>query len=60
MSRIKPAPEVGDDFEHILDPLTSHEVAHAADRRLGIIEAIGVLASDPLIGAQPSTTSASS
>lgn len=50
MSRIELAPGVGEDFERILDHLASHEVAHAADRLLEIIEAIGVLASNPLIG----------
>ena len=54
MSRIELAPEVGEDFERILDHLASHEVTHAADRLVEIIEAIGVLATNPLIG-RPST-----
>lgn len=50
MSRIELAPEVSEDFERILDHLASNEVAHAADRLVEIIEAFGVLATNPLIG----------
>lgn len=50
MSRIELAPEVSEDFERILDHLTSHEVTHTADRLMEIIKAIDVLATNPLIG----------
>lgn len=50
MSRTELAPEVGEDFERILDHLLAHEVAQATSRLREIIEAIGVLATNPLIG----------
>lgn len=46
LTRTELAPEVGADFERILDHLASHEV----DRLREIIEAIGVLDTNPLIG----------
>ncbi|QEE23189.1 type II toxin-antitoxin system RelE/ParE family toxin [Rhodanobacter glycinis] len=50
MTRIELAPEIGDDFERIVDHLVSHEVVHAASRLREIVEAIGVLETNPLIG----------
>jgi plasmid stabilization system protein ParE len=50
MARIELAPEVFDDFERILDHLRSHAVAEAPARIAGIVEAIQVLARNPLIG----------
>ena len=50
MSRIEIAPEVGDDFDRILDHLQSHEIEDAAARILEIIEAFDVLERNPQIG----------
>ncbi len=50
MARIELAPEVGEDLHRILYHLEQHEVEHAADRLREIIEAIGVLETNPLIG----------
>lgn len=50
MARVELAPEVGDDLDRILDHLELHEVEHGADRPRQIIEAIGVLETNPLIG----------
>lgn len=50
MTRIELAPEIGDDFERIVDHLVSHEAVHAADRLREIVKAIGVLETNPLIG----------
>ena len=50
MSRIELAPEVGDDFDRILDHLTRHQVENPAARIRDIIEAINVLEHNPLIG----------
>ena len=50
MSRIELAPEVGDDFDRILDHLTRHQVENPAVRIREIIEAINVLEHNPLIG----------
>lgn len=50
MSRIELAPEVGDDFDRILDHLTRHQVENPAARIREIIEAINVLEHNPLIG----------
>ncbi len=50
MSRIELAPEVGDDFERILDHLAQYEVDDAPSRLREIIEAIAVLEQNPLIG----------
>jgi len=50
MSRVELAPEVGDDFDRILDHLLQHEVAEAASRIEDIIRAIDVLERNPLIG----------
>lgn len=50
MSRIELAPEIAEDFDRILDHLQRHEVADAASRIDGIIQAIAVLEHNPLIG----------
>lgn len=50
MSRIELAPEVGDDFDRILNHLIEHETADAESRIEDIIRAIDVLERNPLIG----------
>ncbi len=50
MSRIKLAPEVGDDFDRILDHLAQSQVENSALRIREIIEAINVLEHNPMIG----------
>jgi len=50
MSRIEIAPEVGDDFDRILEHLALHEVADAATRIGEIIAAFDVLETNPQIG----------
>ena len=50
MARVELAPEVGDDFDRILDHLLLHQVAQAASRFEAIIKAIDVLEHNPLIG----------
>lgn len=50
VSHIELAPEVGEDFERILDHLEQYQVGQPADRIEEIIAAIDVLASNPLIG----------
>ena len=50
MARVELAPDVGDDFDRILDHLASHQVAQAASRIEDVIRAIDVLERNPLIG----------
>ncbi len=50
MSRIELAPELGDDFDRILDHLDLHQVENPVLRIREIIEAIDVLQYNPLIG----------
>ena len=50
MSRIELAPEVGDDFDRILDHLAQYQVEKPALRIREIIEAINVLECNPMIG----------
>lgn len=50
MPRIELAPEVGEDFERILDHLVSHQAAHIEARLREIVTAIDVLETNPLIG----------
>ena len=50
MSRIELAPEVGYDFDRILDHLMEHEAADAKSRVEDIVRAIDVLERNPLIG----------
>jgi plasmid stabilization system protein ParE len=50
MSRIELAPEVGDDFDRILEHLLAHQGMDAPSHVEDIIEAIDVLERNPLIG----------
>ena len=50
MTRIELAPEVAEDFERILEHLTTYQVEHPEHRIGEIIEALDVLASNPQIG----------
>lgn len=50
MSSIELATEVGDDFDRILDHLAKYQVENPELRIREIIEAINVLAHNPLIG----------
>lgn len=50
MPRIELAPEVGEDFDRILDHLWQHEVANPTVRVREIIAAINVLETNPVIG----------
>lgn len=50
MTRIELAPEVADDFERLLDHLDHYRANDPAARIREIIDALGVLASNPLIG----------
>lgn len=50
MSRIELAPEVREDFDRILDHLDQYEVENPSARIHEIVEAIGVLETNPLIG----------
>jgi toxin ParE1/3/4 len=50
LSRIELAPEVGDDFDRILDHFAQYQVINPALRILEIIEALNVLEHNPMIG----------
>jgi plasmid stabilization system protein ParE len=50
MSRIELGPEVGEDFDRILNHLVEHEAADAKSRIEDILRAIDVLERNPLIG----------
>ena len=50
MSRIEIAPEVGDDFDRILEHLVLHQGTDLSARIEDIIKAIDVLERNPLIG----------
>lgn len=50
MARIELAPEVGEDFERTLAHLDRYQAENPGDRIREIIEAIGVLETNPLIG----------
>jgi plasmid stabilization system protein ParE len=50
MSRIELAPEIGDDFDRILEHLYRHEVTNAPARLQEIIHGISILEHNPLIG----------
>lgn len=50
MTRIELSPEVGDDFERILEHLAEFEVYDPATRVEQIIAALNVLRQNPLIG----------
>jgi plasmid stabilization system protein ParE len=55
MARIELAPEIQEDFDHILDHLSEHTVDDAPGRIREIIQAIDVLQHNPLIGRPVST-----
>ncbi len=50
MSHIELAPEVGDDFDRILEHLALYQVENPALRIREIIEALNVLEHNPMIG----------
>jgi toxin ParE1/3/4 len=50
MTRIELAPEVGNDFDRILDHLAQYQVENPALRIREIIEAFNVLEYNPMIG----------
>lgn len=50
MTKIELAPEVREDIERILDHLAQYEVPDSGQRIQEIIQAIGVLEHNPLIG----------
>jgi plasmid stabilization system protein ParE len=50
MSRIELAPEVGDDFDRILEHLLGHQGTEAPSHIEDILRAIDVLERNPLIG----------
>jgi len=50
LSRIELAPEVADDFDRILDHLAEFDAKDRNERINEIIQAIGVLENNPLIG----------
>lgn len=50
MARVELAPEVGEDFERILDHPRRYEVEKAAARLHEILAAVSVLETNPLIG----------
>lgn len=50
MASIELAPEIGEDFQRILDHLMDFKVENPAHRVEKIIEAIDILANNPLIG----------
>jgi toxin ParE1/3/4 len=49
MSRIELAPEIGEDFDRILEHLHQHEVTDAPSRIEEILQGISVLVHNPLI-----------
>jgi toxin ParE1/3/4 len=50
LSRIELAPEVADDFDRILDHLAEFDAKDRNERIHEIVQAIGVLENNPLIG----------
>ena len=50
MSQVEIAPEVGDDFDRILDHLAMHDVTNSAASIREIIAALDVLETNPQIG----------
>ena len=50
MSRIEFSPEVGEDFDRILEHFKRHEVGDAPARIEQIVQAISVLELNPLVG----------
>ena len=50
MARLELAPEIGDDFDRIVNHLLQHDVTDATSRVEDIVRAIDVLERNPLIG----------
>ena len=50
MTRVELAPEIGEDFERILEHLAQHDADDTPARIEEIIQAISVLEQNPLIG----------
>src|SRR3546814_15953435 len=50
LARVELAPGVGEDLDRILDHLEQHVAVHVAARLREIIDALGVLETNPLIG----------
>lgn len=50
MAVVELAPEVGDDFDRILNHLLEHDAADATGRIDEIVDAISVLETNPMIG----------
>lgn len=50
MTSIELAPEIGEDFQRILDHLMDFQVENPGQRIEEIIEAINILSNNPLIG----------
>lgn len=50
MSRIETAPEVFDDFDRFLDHIAQFDVGSAPERIAAIVEAVQILAKNPLMG----------
>jgi plasmid stabilization system protein ParE len=50
MASIELAPEIGEDFQRILDHLMDFQVENPGQRIEEIIEAINILSNNPLIG----------
>lgn len=50
MARIELAPEVGEDLDRVLSPLTAHESDQGAQQIEAIIAALEVLATNPEMG----------
>lgn len=50
MARIELAPEIGDDFDRILDHLADFQVEDASRRIGAVVSALNVLEQNPLIG----------
>lgn len=50
MARVEMAPEVLDDFDCILEYQVQHKVVEGAARLMEIVQAIDILAHNPLIG----------
>ncbi len=50
VARIEFAPEVADDLDRILEHLQRHHAEEVATRLHGLVDAVAVLATNPLIG----------
>ena len=50
MSRIETAPEVFDDFDRFLDHIAQFDIGSAPQRIAEIVEAVQILANNPLMG----------